>query len=150
MATCLEVADFFIANADPDDEITNLKLQKMCAYAQAFSLVLLEQKLFDDQLEAWRHGPVVRYLYNKYEAAGSNPLDASASALDSRAPFTAEELFILETVNSYYGAYSASRLRNMSHGDFPGDFGTQGVIPVDAIRTRFSTNKVVKTIQDSY
>jgi len=45
MPTIFDVADFFIANADPDEGITNLKLQKLCGYAgdsaRRFALDLL-------------------------------------------------------------------------------------------------------------
>lgn len=150
MATCFEVADFFIANKDIDDDITVLKLQKLCAYAQAFALILLERPLFDNQLRAYTHGPLIQELYEAYRTEGRNPLTTAASPLDARLPFSNEELFILETVNNYYGAYSASRLRNMSHDDFPGNFGTKEIIPNDAIRKAFRSNKVIKAIQEAY
>ena len=42
-------------------------------------------------------------------------LFSALSCQDVRLPFSGEELYILETVNNYYGAYTPSRLRNMSH-----------------------------------
>lgn len=150
MATCFNVADFFIANTDQDDDITSLKLQKLCSYAHAFSLVLLGKPLFSNLLEAFTHGPVIRELYEAYRVLGREPLSTSLSLRDVRIPFTNEELFVLETVNNYYGAYSASRLRNMSHEDFPGDFGSQNVIPNDEIQKRFESNPIIKAIQEAY
>ena len=45
MPTIFDVADFFIAHADPDEGITNLKLQTLCGYvgdsARRFALDLL-------------------------------------------------------------------------------------------------------------
>ena len=146
-----DVADFFLANADPDDTITHLKLQKLCAYAQALSLSLRDgKKLFSDPLEAWPHGLVIRRLFDAYRANGRNPITTETSATDSRIPFTDEELYILETVNSYYGAYAPQRLRNMSHDDFPGNFGRQkAIIPDDDVRQRFDGNKVVRAIREA-
>ncbi len=146
MHTCFEVADFFIANTDQDDEMTMLKLQKLCAYAQGFSLALLGRALFGNELKAYTHGPVVQELYEEYRSEGRNPLTSALSRQDVRLPFSGEELYILETVNNYYGAYTPSRLRNMSHEDFPGKFGTQEVIPMSAVKARFSENRVVKAI----
>ncbi|MBQ7585979.1 MAG: DUF4065 domain-containing protein [Desulfovibrionaceae bacterium] len=147
----LDVADFFLANADPDDLITHLKLQKLCAYAKAFSLAILDQPLFNEPLEAWMHGPVVRRIYEEYRANGKNPITTTTSADESRQGFDETELYVLETVNSYYGAYAAPRLRNMSHDDFPGDFEShsKNVIPDDEIRARFLQNKVVLAIKDA-
>ena len=145
------VADFFLANADPDDTITHLKLQKLCAYAQAFSLALRDKPLFDDDLEAWPHGPVVRRMYEAYRANGRAPITTETTADDSRAPFDDEELYILETVNSYYGGYAPHRLRNMSHGDFPGDFrsAARPVISCDAIRRAFEQHKAIRAIREA-
>lgn len=150
MATCFDAADFFLANTDPEDMITDMKLQKLCAYAQAFALVLLGRPLFPDELKAFAHGPLIEPLYEEYKAFGKGPLTTALSPEDVRVPFTPEELFILETVSSYYGEFTPSRLRNMSHGDFPGNFGSRAVIPHDEIRERFAGNPVVKAIQEAY
>lgn len=150
MATCFDVADYFIANKDADDEMTVLKLQKLCAYAQAFSLSLLGRPLFANSLMAYTHGPLIREIYDAYRSEGRNPLTTASSSQDTRHNFNPEELFILETVNNYYGAYSASRLRNMSHEDFPGKFGTQEVISEDAIKESFGKNKIIIALQEAY
>lgn len=150
MPTCFEVADFFIANRDMDDDITMLKLQKLCSYAQAFALVLLDRPLFGNPIAAYTHGPVIRELLDAYRTEGRNPITTASTSLDSRCPFNSEELFVLETVNNYYGAYSASRLRNMSHEDFPGQFGTQEIISNSEIAKAFSSNKVIHAIQAAY
>ena len=42
------------------------KLQKLCYYAQAWSLVWDEQPLFEERIEAWANGPVVPALYQHH------------------------------------------------------------------------------------
>lgn len=145
------VADFFLANADPDDPVTHLKLQKLCAYAQAFSLALLDKPLFGDALEAWQHGPVIRRLYMKYKDHENLPIATKTIGVDSRRLFDDEELYVLETVNSYYGAYAPHRLRAMSHDDFPRDFNaiTKQIIPVADISSRFRDHKVINAIREA-
>jgi len=147
-----DVADYFIANADPDEGITNLKLQKLCSYAQAYFLALHGRRLFDASLEAWPHGPVIKKLYNLYRIHGKDKLSTDVQpGKESRRPFTPEQLFVLETVNDYYGRYAASPLRNMSHNDFPGDFdGPKAVIPDADIAAKFKENKVVKALLESF
>jgi uncharacterized phage-associated protein len=50
------------------DLITNLKLQKLLYYAQAFYMVENNgEPLFSDDIEAWKYGPVVRTVYDKYK-----------------------------------------------------------------------------------
>ncbi|MDR1659819.1 MAG: DUF4065 domain-containing protein [Desulfovibrio sp.] len=150
MATCFDVAEYFIANADRDEGISNLKLQKLCAYAHAFSLALLEHPLFDSAIEAWPHGPVVPVLYDFYSYKGKDPLPTDILPIESRIPFTEEELFILETVNSFYGRYAAWTLRDMSHNDFPGDFGSRLRISDKDIAARFAEHKIIKNIKAAY
>lgn len=43
--------------------ITNLKLQKVLYYAQMYSLQENGCALFDDDFQAWRHGPVIPGVY---------------------------------------------------------------------------------------
>jgi uncharacterized phage-associated protein len=152
MASVFDVADYFIANADRDEGITHLKLQKLCAYAQAFSLALNNTPLFKAKLEVWNHGPVVSKLYNQFRAYGKNPLSTVVTPEESRCPFTYEELFILELVNGYYGRYAAWTLRDMSHYDFPGDFDNPNrqAISIDEITSRFSEHKIVRKIKTEW
>ena len=66
------IANWFLSNIDREsgDSITHLKLQKLLYYAQAWYMVLTENEsepiLFEEKIEAWTHGPVVREVYNKY------------------------------------------------------------------------------------
>ena len=54
-------------------------------------------------------------------------------------------------VNNYYGRYRTPVLRNMSHSDFPGDFGpAKPEIPDSAIAARFSENKIIQRIRVVY
>ncbi|OQY42717.1 MAG: hypothetical protein B6240_13665 [Desulfobacteraceae bacterium 4572_87] len=48
------------------DLISNLKLQKLVYYAQGFYLALYDEPLFNEPIEAWTHGPVIRELYRSY------------------------------------------------------------------------------------
>ena len=42
------------------------KLQKLCYYAQAWSLVWDDECLFTERIEAWANGPVVPFLYKQH------------------------------------------------------------------------------------
>ena len=152
-AGIFDVANYFIANADPDEGITNLKLQKLCGYAQAYHLALHGRRLFDSALEAWTHGPVVKELYDRYCPLGKTQLSTDIRpGTESRRPFTPEQLFVLETVNGYYGRFAAWALRNMSHADFPGDFDgpDRSIISDEEIRSRFAQHKVIRAIQAAF
>ena len=67
-----QVARYFLALTDPDDnDVSNLKLQKLCYYAQGLCSAMRGAPLFVDRIEAWDHGPVVPTLYHEYKQHGS-------------------------------------------------------------------------------
>ena len=73
MANIDDVADYIIESmlADGDfEELSNLKLQKLFFYAQAWSIPILQRSLIDDfaDFEAWNHGPINVHIYNRFKA----------------------------------------------------------------------------------
>ncbi|MDN7806934.1 Panacea domain-containing protein [Burkholderia gladioli] len=116
--TPIDVAAWFLNRQDLDagDPITHLKLQKLVYYAQAWCLAMLNEPLFDEDLEAWAHGPVSRSLYDKYAGAKWNPLEAPGG---EDAGFSAEQVDILQEVKEAYGRYASKRLEAMTHNEQP-------------------------------
>ncbi|PZP42405.1 MAG: hypothetical protein DI601_18320 [Azospirillum brasilense] len=114
-----DIARYFLAKADPEigDIISNLKLQKLCYYAQGFHLALLDRPLFQEPIEAWQHGPVVPELYHAYKHYGSQSIPAPTD-LDL-ASYPEDVRALLDEVYSVYGQYSAWKLRNMTHEEQP-------------------------------
>jgi uncharacterized phage-associated protein len=114
-----DVADYFLClqDTDAEDFISNLKLQKLCYYAQGFHLAINNSRLFENDLEAWQHGPVVRDLYDKYKGHGAGMLEVSKDF----SPQVLSEIIkeLLEDVYKTYGQYSAWRLRDMTHQEPP-------------------------------
>jgi len=120
MANVLDVAKYFIYLGDDEEEgdpVTNMKLQKLLYYAQGFHLALNNRPLFQDQILAWIHGPVVSIVYHKYKGYGRNGISADrefdVNVLDG------ETRELLDEVWGVYGQYSGARLRNMTHDEVP-------------------------------
>lgn len=105
-------------SGDESDPLTNLRLQKLLYYAQAWSLVIRETELFSDELEAWRHGPVVPAVYHRLpDDHGANPIppDAFATAPD----LEGDDAEFVRRVWEGYNPYSALQLSKMTHGELP-------------------------------
>lgn len=139
------IANYLIWRANSDEElgenISNLKLQKLLYYAQGFHLALNGAPLFDEPIEAWLHGPVVRSIYLLYNSYGAQaiptPQDFDPDAIDS------ETVEIIEEAYSVYGQYSAWGLRNLTHEEAPWkDTPLNGVISQEAMRRYFSEHLV--------
>jgi uncharacterized phage-associated protein len=119
MTTARVVAQYLLCKSDPEvgDFISNLKLQKLIYYAQGFHLALHDEKLFEDKILAWEHGPVVESLYHEYKTSGSSALPIPEGFDDSVLDFETKEL--LDEVYLVYGQFSAWKLRNMTHSEEP-------------------------------
>ncbi len=117
MINVQDAAKYFLlrANEDEDTSISNLKLQKLIYYAQAFHLAIFEEPLFDEEFEAWTHGPVCPEVYHLYKEFGSDPIKFEVNLKI----FSQEQLDILDEVNEIFGQFSAWKLRNISHEDEP-------------------------------
>ena len=110
-----DVADYFIHTANNvGDCITNLKLQKLVYYAEAWHLALFDDPLTGARFEAWVHGPVCRDLYARFAANGSSPIpDVDTPLLD------AEVKAHLNEVLDAYSRFSAWDLERMTHAEQP-------------------------------
>ena len=69
MATIFDVANYFRWRVDYDagDNITALKLQKLCYYAQAWHLAFTGEPLFEEEFQAYDHGPLNYELWKFYQ-----------------------------------------------------------------------------------
>ena len=61
------VANHFVELLHDQGGISNLKLQKLLYYAQAWHLALYGEPLFRDRIEAWVHGPVVPPVFGAFK-----------------------------------------------------------------------------------
>ena len=115
MANVFDVASFFIeiANANEDDYISNLKLQKLLYFAQGWNLALNDKKLFEDKIEAWKYGPVVSSIYYAYNENKSNPIYKVKNG--DYTNLSAEDIELLSTVQREYGKYSGNYLVALTH-----------------------------------
>lgn len=119
MEDVFNIANYFLSLQDEDceDYISNLKLQKLCYYAQGIHLAMTNQRLFDRRIVAWQHGPVVEDLYRKYKDQGKSKIPVPENFLSDVISFENREL--LDDVYAQYGQYSAWKLRNMTHCEAP-------------------------------
>jgi uncharacterized phage-associated protein len=62
--------------------ITPMMLQKLVYFAYGWSLALLERKLFEEPIQAWRHGPVIPSIYYEFQRYGPRPIDTFATQTD--------------------------------------------------------------------
>ena len=117
MCKVQDVADFFVDSAlnDPDDNMTNLRVNKLLFFAQGWSLARRNGKpLFNDDFFAWDLGPVIPEVYHRFKVAGRNKIqDVDNENYDEN--FSEEEAQLLIDVLRVYSKYSTGGLVDMTH-----------------------------------
>ena len=128
MLTCYDVAKYFIKLAnDTGSFISNLKLQKLVYYAQAWHLAIHDSPLFDEDFEAWVHGPVIPSLYQEYKKFGWKPILEDVSLPN----IPEQTINFLDEVAQEYFACDAYELERMTHVEEPWIYARNS-LPLDA------------------
>ena len=115
------IADHFLlkVNSSAGDTLSNLKLQKLCYFAQAASLAHLNHTLFDDDIEAWAHGPVVPKLYRRFRKYAWQAIDPFDLRVPHKHKLSTGEMLIVDKIWEKLSPHSAKMLEEMSHKDKP-------------------------------
>lgn len=150
MVTIYDVANYFIKKSNDDDEnsMTPLKLQKLCYYAQAWSLVWDNKELFNEDFEAWVHGPANHNLFNKYRSSARNEVINTVDEDFNENIFNCEQRETLDVIWKEYGKYTGTYLEQLTHqekpwkktrGDLQPGMSCSKVIPKELIREFYQT-----------
>lgn len=75
MSTALRVAEYIIHEAQKREKpVTNTKLQKLLYFTQGVYLAKYNKLAFEDNIIAWKYGPVIKDIYYKYSLYGAEPI----------------------------------------------------------------------------
>lgn len=105
-------------------EMSTMKLQKLCYYCQAWSLVWDDEPLFAEEFHAWENGPVCKELF--YQTQGK----FSVSASDEPGNINKLTSVQKETINSvlnYYAQHNAQWLSRLTHLEDPWKFARNNI-----------------------
>lgn len=116
VTNALDVAKFLVAQFQgAEDPITNLKLQKLLYYSQGWYLALNGNPLFEERIEAWPHGPVVRPVYGCFKKYQWNPI----TEMVEEPKLTEEVQAHLKEIMNVYGVHGAYYLEQLTHQEKP-------------------------------
>ena len=124
MASVFDTAHYIL---EQYGRMSTMKLQKLCYYAQAWSLVWDDAPLFDEDFEAWANGPICVVLFQKYKGrfdlTAEDILDGDSARLSDAQK---------ETVNAvleHYGPRDAQYLSRLTHMEDPWIEARNGYAP---------------------
>jgi uncharacterized phage-associated protein len=142
--TAEQIADTIIhLSRERGIDITNLKLQKLLYYSQAWHLAFTGEPLFYESIEAWVHGPVVPSVFRKFKAYRWSKIDCPVSPVRDTAVIAH-----INAVLDAYGSIQASRLESLTHreepwkaarGEMPIDEPSNAIIDRDAMKRFYSS-----------
>ncbi len=122
-----KASDFLLTECRERGEIlTNLKLQKLLYYAQAWFLALKGKPLFDENFQAWVHGPALPSQYRRFKKFGWGPIllkKITAHKVDEKVATHLRE------VVDVFGVETASALELMTHDELPWKEARKGMSP---------------------
>lgn len=121
MYTSKQIADWILSkiNTQAGDTISPLKLQKLLYYCQAWHLTIFNKPLFDENIEAWSHGPVIPTQYNRFSYILRNE-QIKVKNINIEVPqLEPDSETLLNEVLSIYGEHSASYLEALTHQELP-------------------------------
>lgn len=105
-----DVADEFLSL----DSMTHKKVQKLCYYAQGWYAAITHKKLFEDQIQAWVHGPVSPKLYDRFKVYGYNKIPEKESKTTNK-----ELKGIVRQIYRIYGKLDGDQLEELTHQESP-------------------------------
>lgn len=123
-----DVIDIAIVALNELGSASTMKLQKIVYYSQAYHLVMENKALFNNKIEAWRNGPVVRDLYEKHAhefVISSGYFDESIGALSS------DEIHTIKHVVQRLKDKTGQELSEMTHSEKPWQDARAGLRSVD-------------------
>jgi uncharacterized phage-associated protein len=110
--TVFDVANYILKKKG---ECTTMKLHKLLYYCQAWSLVWDDAPLFEERIEAWANGPVIRNLfeYHRGQYSISKLNVGNPDALSDKQKET------IDTVLDFYGDRNSQWLIDLTHMEDP-------------------------------
>lgn len=118
------------------EAMTHKKLQKLCYYAYSILLTNTKgrQKLFNDRIEAWIHGPVMPALFGEYRNYSVNQvISKEISPIEEDSSLYS----YLKMIYNVFGKYSGNDLEEMTHRGIPWKNAREGLGTYE-----YSSNKI--------
>lgn len=96
--------------------MSTMKLQKLCYYAQAWSLVWDDKPLFNEDFQAWSNGPVCNELFQKTKGKFLATVDDETGGDDD---LSDNQKDTIDRVIEYYAKHDAQWLSRLTHLEDP-------------------------------
>ncbi|MGI5179514.1 Panacea domain-containing protein [Dactylosporangium sp. CA-152071] len=135
MATAHDVAAYILAK---QGSMSTMKLQKLVYYSQAWHLVWIEEPLFDERIEAWANGPVVKELFNAHRGR----FNVADWPRGDAANLTKVQAGTVDAVLATYGDLTGRKLSYLTHSEGPWRNARRGYGPTDLCQVEITVEEM--------
>jgi len=132
--------EFLRRTADAERPMTPMQLLKLVYITHGWHFVVYEEPLIEEEVQAWKHGPVVESLFHQFKEFGGNPITKLSEdmkvvygepgsgswieSVETDTPFLkpedAHRLQLIDWVWKKYGEWSAFQLSSFTHESISG------------------------------
>lgn len=155
----IDIANYIISYSLQNKySVTNLKVQKIMYYIQA--AFLLENRMaFDENIRAWRYGPVIKSVYDGFKIYGSREITKVKQKKDM--VIEGGKIEFIDTTDDYKNIdikdkelidkvlkkqmqYNSYELVDRTHEEYPWKVASRcsnDIIQTDLIKSYFNVNK---------
>jgi len=105
------------------------KLQKLMYYVEAWNLVYLEEPFFEEDFEAWVHGPVLPSLYRSLKDYGFNNIKVINDVIEDEFTLidkiakdnnlSKDQMELIQSVLDQYASLNPFELEMLTHSEEP-------------------------------
>jgi uncharacterized phage-associated protein len=120
--------------------VNAFKLQKLLYYVQAWSIAWNGQRMFADELQAWKDGPVVAGVFEDVKHHASRKIKQALPVEPSHAG-------LIDRVLGMYGHYDHTYLIDLSHNEAPWKAARGDLGPLDKSQTPISEELIASFYQ---
>ncbi|WP_105174475.1 Panacea domain-containing protein [Pseudoalteromonas sp. T1lg122] len=115
MANAVDVAREFLRLAkDAGQPLTNMQIQKLVYIAHGVHLAREDEALLDEEVNAWKHGPVIPAVYLAFKQYLNKEIDLSKEAREN-VPLSLKEKDSVKFTFDNFAKYNGWTLRDITH-----------------------------------
>lgn len=135
---------------EKEQEVTPLALQKILYFIQGVYMVLFDKPLYEEDCQAWVHGPVYETVYEIFKTFKYNPIDDNRFVMFKNRfqELTEDEKMVIDLIVNTFGIYSGRVLEIITHYEEPWLQAREGYLPTEPSNVVISKESIKKYFKD--